>query len=45
MTGIIVLNSTFRVVNIFTKDIGTMMGHKTVVMKSITVDKNFSSGE
>ncbi|MBD2342923.1 hypothetical protein [Anabaena subtropica] len=44
-TGIIVLISSFRRFNISIKDIGTIKGQKTVVIKHITKVKNLSSGE
>jgi len=45
ITGTIVLNSSFRVLYISRQDIGTSRGHKIVVIKNMTKDKNLSSGE
>ena len=39
------LNSNFFVLNIFTQDIGIIIGQKTVERRNITKDKNLSSGE
>ncbi|WP_217899857.1 hypothetical protein [Nodularia sp. NIES-3585] len=43
ITGIIVLNSSFRLLKISDNDIKIVKGQKIVVMRNITKDKNFSS--
>jgi hypothetical protein len=44
-TGITVLNSSFRCLNISKQDMGIISGQKIVEITNITKDKSLSSGE